>query len=342
MSDESNNSSDDLDWEEWDPSRISFVHHMIAGSVAGLSEHVTIFPIDTIKTNIQCEKCGSMSPFQTWNCAERIVRKDGPLRLWRGVSTMFAGCVPAHAVYFSVFEFIKGFVGADRDGHHPIGAAFSGASAAFGHDLIMTPFDTVKQRMQLGHYRSIGHGFRAIVNAEGLGALYVSLPTTLLMNLPYGCIMVAVNESARKVLNPSGDYKTSTNLVAGAIAGASAAVLTNPLDLIKTKLQTQNLEPSHIAEQSTCHQSNQSVAPVLNNRSFTTLTAATKPSMEVPFSTTNTRYTGAFQVAMNIYKESGLIGFSSGMFPRVLVHTPSVAISWTAYEFTKNLLKKME
>ena len=338
MAGENRDNTDDVDWEEWDPSRISFVHHMIAGSVAGLAEHVTIYPVDTIKTNVQCEQCGSTSPFQTWNCAQRIVKKDGPLRLWRGVSTMFAGCVPAHAVYFSVFEFVKSLVGADREGHHPIGAAFSGATAAFGHDLIMTPFDTMKQRMQLGHYRSIGHGFRAVVSTEGLGALYVSLPTTLLMNLPYGCIMVAVNESSRKILNPSGDYKTSTNLIAGAIAGASAAILTNPLDLIKTKLQTQNLEPSHIVEQS-C-QTNQPVAPALNNRSFTTLTAAAKPSMELPFS--SMRYTGAFQVAMNIYREFGLVGFSSGMFPRVLVHTPSVAISWTAYEFTKNLLKKME
>ena len=340
MKDENKVDVDDLDWEEWDPSRISFVNHMIAGSVAGLAEHVTIFPIDTVKTNIQCDQCGSTSPSQTWSCAKRIVKRDGLMRLWRGVSAMFAGCVPAHAVYFSIFEYIKGMVGADRAGHHPIGAAFSGATAAFGHDLIMTPFDTVKQRMQLGHYRGIGNCFRTVAATEGLGALYVSLPTTLLMNLPYGCIMVAVNESARKILNPSGDYKTSTNLIAGAIAGASAAVLTNPLDLIKTKLQTQNLEPSHIMEQQPCPQANQPVASMLNNRSFTTLTAAAKPSVEFPDS--RVRYTGATQVAINIYREVGIVGFASGMFPRVLVHTPSVAISWTAYEFAKNLLVKME
>ena len=152
--------------------------------------------------------------------------------------------------------------------------------------------------------------------------------------------MVAVNESARKILNPSGDYKTSTNLIAGAIAGASAAVLTNPLDLIKTKLQTQNLEPSHIMEQQPCPQANQPVASMLNNRSFTTLTAAAKPSVEFPDS--RVRYTVATQVAINIYREVGIVGFASGMFPRVLVHTPSVAISWTAYEFAKNLLVKME
>lgn len=85
---------DDLEWEEWNPTRISFFHHMIAGSAAGLAEHVTVFPIDTLKTHIQCERCGSMSPMQTWNCATRIVGREGIFRLWRGVTATFAGCLP--------------------------------------------------------------------------------------------------------------------------------------------------------------------------------------------------------------------------------------------------------
>ena len=36
---------DDLEWEEWKPNQISFVYHMVAGSMAGLAEHVSIFPI---------------------------------------------------------------------------------------------------------------------------------------------------------------------------------------------------------------------------------------------------------------------------------------------------------
>ena len=86
--------SDDLEWEEWNPGKLSFIHHMIAGSCAGLAEHVSIFPIDTLKTHVQCERCGSTSPMQTWNCATRIVGREGIFRLWRGVSAMFAGCIP--------------------------------------------------------------------------------------------------------------------------------------------------------------------------------------------------------------------------------------------------------
>lgn len=92
---------EDFEWEEWNPARISFVNHMIAGSAAGLAEHVSVFPIDTLKTHIQCERCGSMSPMQTWNCATRIVGREGIFRLWRGVSATFAGCLPGE-IYYSI------------------------------------------------------------------------------------------------------------------------------------------------------------------------------------------------------------------------------------------------
>ena len=40
----------DDDWEEYDPkSGLTFTHHMIAGSCAGLMEHVFMYPVDTLK-----------------------------------------------------------------------------------------------------------------------------------------------------------------------------------------------------------------------------------------------------------------------------------------------------
>lgn len=85
---------DDLEWEEWNPDKISFHSHMVSGSLAGLAEHVSLFPIDTIKTHIQCQKCGAVTPWQTWMSVIQLVRGEGLFRLWRGVSAMFAGCIP--------------------------------------------------------------------------------------------------------------------------------------------------------------------------------------------------------------------------------------------------------
>jgi solute carrier family 25 iron transporter 28/37 len=41
-------SSEELDWEEWD-GKSPFWHHCVAGSAAGVAEHVLVYPLDTGK-----------------------------------------------------------------------------------------------------------------------------------------------------------------------------------------------------------------------------------------------------------------------------------------------------
>ena len=42
---------EDLDWEEWDSTGgLSFTHHCLAGSFAGVAEHTLLYPLDTVKT----------------------------------------------------------------------------------------------------------------------------------------------------------------------------------------------------------------------------------------------------------------------------------------------------
>jgi solute carrier family 25 iron transporter 28/37 len=236
----------------------------------------------------------------------------------------------AHAVYFSVYEQSKSYIGADKLGHHPARAAICGALAALSHDLIMTPFDTIKQRMQLGHFPNMLSCFRSTIASEGAKALYVSLPTTLLMNIPYGCIMVSVNESARKFLSPSGKNHSASTLVSGALAGAIAAILTNPLDVIKTRLQIQKFEPSSFY-----------IGSCIQNGSISCPSAVINPPLRpnaVGGQSTSAPCTSAWQMSRQIFREQGMFGFTRGAFARVLVHSPSVAISWTAYESVKRVL----
>ena len=220
---------------------------------------------------------------------------------------------------------MKILLGADQGGHLPLQAAGCGATAAFAHDMFMTPFDTVKQRMQLGYYKNIYHCIKSVVAKEGIRAFYVSLPTTLAMNLPYGSVMVAVNESARKVISPEGQISATTSLLAGSIAGAVAAAFTTPLDVIKTRLQTQNLEP--------CPK----VSPRSSSASVEIHRATSQSSL---FGSTPQlgKNNGFFEVIRQVHREEGMRGFMRGMTPRMLLHAPAVAISWTAYETIKELL----
>ena len=46
-------SSFEDDWEEYDPkSGLTFTDHMIAGSCAGLMEHIVMYPVDTLKVRV--------------------------------------------------------------------------------------------------------------------------------------------------------------------------------------------------------------------------------------------------------------------------------------------------
>ena len=59
------------------------------------------------------------------------------------------------------------------------------------------------------------------------------------MNVPFVAIHFAAYESCKKLLRESAeDEGFWTQLTAGGIAGGFAAAATNPLDVVKTRLQT--------------------------------------------------------------------------------------------------------
>merc|ERR1740117_815777 len=121
---------------------------------------------------------------------------------------------------------MKDATGANRPGHHPLAAAMSGATATVVHDVILTPMDMVKQRVQLGTHRRVLSCIREVAQKEGIRAFYLSLPTTLLMNVPYAGFLVATNESLKEALIAKGfNLGFGVFLISGALAGGVAAAV---------------------------------------------------------------------------------------------------------------------
>jgi solute carrier family 25 iron transporter 28/37 len=161
----------------------------------------------------------------------------GWIRLWRGVQTILIGCVPAHALYFSSYEIVKTtFTTNDpktgQDQLSTLGSSLAGAAATFTHDLIMTPLDTVKQRMQLGHYNGVMQAFQDIFKHESFHAFYRSFPITLVSNIPYGMIMVTTHETCKEAWkkHPDRPADMATVLVFSSVAGFTASAFMIPLD----------------------------------------------------------------------------------------------------------------
>ena len=310
----------DLDYlDEYDPDRgIPFSTHLVAGSGAGLAEHLFVFPLDTVKTHAQCVgSCGrtQVADIFCLKHARQLVNDGlttgtGARRLWRGVSAVSLACAPAHALYFGAFEAVRSM---ESQPSHATNA-LAGAVAVVGHDALMTPADVLKQRLQLGHHRGLWDAWTCSLKHGGLAGLYRSLPTTLAMNIPYGCVSVAANEALKaKMKRNSGDKLGVGSLLAcGGVAGAVASLATTPLDVVKTRLQTQHL---------TCSLGAASSMHDFGTRSLST--AARPPRV---------MFSGFADAASHIWRADGAVGFYRGAAVRALAQAPSVAIVWTTYE----------
>ena len=219
---------------------------------------------------------------------------------------------------------MKEFAGGNaRDGkHHPAAAAASGACATIASDALMNPFDgiepsiprssvplsktnnrtVIKQRMQVhgSTYPTIAACARSVFRTEGLSAFYVSYPTTLTMTVPFTAFQFMAYESLSKVMNPSKTYDPITHCVAGGLAGAFAAGITTPLDVIKTLLQTRGASQD----------------------------------LEIR------RVSGLVEAARIIKREYGWRGFMRGWRPRIVTTMPSTAICWSSYEMAKAYFRR--
>jgi len=149
-------------------------------------------------------------------------------------------------------------------------------------------------------YPTIAACARQVFRAEGLSAFYVSYPTTLTMTVPFTAFQFMAYESMSKVMNPSKTYDPITHCVAGGLAGAFAAGITTPLDVIKTLLQTRGLSQSAEIRQ----------------------------------------VSGLWQAASIIKREYGWGGFMRGWKPRIVTTMPSTAICWSSYEMAKAYFRR--
>lgn len=102
-----------------------------------------MIPIDNVKTHCQAGKNIPVS-----SVIRKIYRAGGLKNFYSGSSIVVVGCAPAHAIYFSMYEKTKDWLHCDPEKDF-MKFAFVGGFSAMFHDLIMTPTEALKQRVQL-------------------------------------------------------------------------------------------------------------------------------------------------------------------------------------------------
>lgn len=299
---------------------------MLAGGIAGMMEHLCMFPVDMVKTRMQTQYLPGVPQYDgILHALRTITRTEGPRALYRGCSAVVLAAIPSHAMYFATYEVMKERLGGNSPGYHVVATGLAGGCATMVHDAISTPLDLIKQRVQVfgNGYNGVAHCARHIVANEGARALWASYPTTVVMNVPFQAVHFATYESVKTLLSgPDGEHGVREECLAGGVAGAMGGFISTPLDVIKTRIQTQGVFTA--------------ITHQMQKKQEKAVTSG-KP-LPYPFYKRKVRKMyakGAIRTFKGIVRDEGMRGLFKGGTARVLYFMPSAAIVWTTYESIK-------
>ncbi|KAI9721965.1 MAG: hypothetical protein M1812_001923 [Candelaria pacifica] len=225
-----------------------YTRSLIAGGIAGTTVDLSLYPIDTLKTRLQ-----SSAGFTA----------AGGLRgIYAGVGSALVGSAPGAALFFVTYESCKRLLkdgrradeelagGLDRGVwgslsepvEHMLAASLGEVAAC----AVRVPTEVVKQRAQAVQHPSSLAALRSILSQRskvGIGEvwkeLYRGWSVTILREVPFTMIQFPLWEGMKEWRRQGTGRETVGAIESGAfgsIAGAIAAGLTTPLDVLKTRM----------------------------------------------------------------------------------------------------------
>jgi len=218
-------------WDLWKP--------MLAGASASLGSDSIMHPADTLRVRMQArsglnKSLGVAAEFR------HIVRTEGPLALYKGYASVIALSAPGNAAFFFSYEFTRNQC---REWQNPTAATLvSTAVGTTASTTIYAPMEVVKERCMVSQGRSSMAVLRSVIAQGGVAELYCGWGASLCTWAPYLMVYFMTYEKLKSVGETRWQIATDqpsgpAQLVCAGLSGVIAAALTNPLDVMKTRVQ---------------------------------------------------------------------------------------------------------
>ncbi|PVU91605.1 hypothetical protein BB559_004052 [Furculomyces boomerangus] len=210
---------------------------LIAGGIAGTAVDTVLFPLDTIKTRLQ---------------TEAGFRASGGFRgIYSGLFSAVLGSAPSASLFFLCYEYSKSILGKhSKPEYYPFVHMLSASIGETSACLVRVPTEVVKQRMQIGQYRTFSSAVSNIYWSEGALGFFKGYSNTIMREIPFACIQFPMYEYLKTIIH---HYRKREAMpweagIAGSIAGGIAAAMTTPLDVVKTRVMvsSKNSENGHV------------------------------------------------------------------------------------------------
>ncbi|KAG7209768.1 hypothetical protein KM043_011391 [Ampulex compressa] len=199
----------------------------LAGSVSGTFSTILFQPLDLVKTRLQSRvnlhvDCRSSSNGML-GMVTHIIQKENVFGLWKGMTPSITRVVPGVGLYFSSLHWLKGILNFEEP-LTPIQAMSLGITARSMSGALLIPITVVKTRFE-----------------EGVRGLSSGLLPTLLRDAPFSGLYLMFYTQLKNVGTMSDLSPTQSlapvNFGCGILAGVLASFVTQPADVIKTKMQ---------------------------------------------------------------------------------------------------------
>jgi hypothetical protein len=279
----------------------------LCAGAAGMLGRALCHPLDTVKTVQFTATDKSLS--QT---VRAVYAREGASGFYRGVGIATCGSAPGVALYLMTYELAIGWCNEQGADGNPLAHLACGFVAEAASCVFWVPIDVVKERLQSqppslhGRYRGSVDGIRTVMMNESIRGLYRGYMSTLASFGPFSAIYFMTFEAAKKMLPQDQPPSFSQTLGCAGVANGIAGLATNPLELVKTRLQVQ--------------------------RAVLTVGSGTAVSQQFSYS-----YVGLLAGLKDIVQRDGIAGLWRGVGARVLYTAPNAALTMAFFDSLKRL-----
>ena len=208
-------------------------------------------PSDVVKIKLQTQvKTDSSRPYRTMiQSLFKIARNEGFLGAWRGNTAAEILYVSFTAWQFATYHTLKRGL-ADSSNKIPSHLSFvCGATAGTTACLMTYPFDLIRTQMAVRGVESMSLSviLRDTIRHKGMSGLFWGLKPSLLQTAVYMGTSFAIYESTLDAISNVWDKNSKTDstipmTLAGALAGVISKFVAFPIDTVKKRMQTFQLD----------------------------------------------------------------------------------------------------
>lgn len=238
------------------------IKDLAAGTAGGIAQVLVGQPFDIVKVRMQTSAKGTYNGML--HCAGGILKNEGPLAFYKGTLTPLLGIGVCVSIQFGVLEYAKRVFTAQNlargeggeEGKMLSGGqlVIAGVAAGLANGIVSGPVEHIRIRLQTQSntnptYKGPFNAMKKIASEHGIAGLFKGQCVTFLREATgYGVYFLAYEKLVQREMTQKGirrDQISPMNpILYGAAAGYALWAVIYPIDMIKSRMQTDGFTPA--------------------------------------------------------------------------------------------------